>query len=615
MSAKVKAQAQRNKKLEQQAQALDGPSSSSSSSASSEDAATKKKDIRLANKDYVNLTPVGEKKDMSGPIADAYDPPAVESAWYSWWEKQGYFSPSLSPDASSSPSDPKQQFVMVLPPPNVTGRLHAGHALMSAVEDALTRWHRMNGHTTLWVPGTDHAGIATQCVVEKKLAREQKPSRLELGREAFTEEVWKWKNESGGAICHQMRRLGVSVDWTRESFTMDEPRSAAVVEAFVRLYESGRIYRATRLVNWCCALKSAISDIEVDTIEASGRTQRHVPGYDRTVLFGVIDHFGYPVIDSEEVLVVATTRLETMLGDTAVAIHPNDPRYTHLHGKFVKHPFTGRELPIICDPVLVDMGLGTGVVKVTPAHDPHDYECGKRNNLPFISILNPDGTLNEHCGPFAGMKRYDAREAVRKQLEQLGLFRERKDHTLNIPICSRTGDVIEPCLVPQWYFDVSELAARALEASETGALEIIPEFEKDSWRRWLSTPQPWCISRQLWWGHRIPAFLIWKKGEPRPDPARPDVWIVARTMEQAIERARLVLSDIESPDQLEIEQDTDVLDTWFSSGLLPFSNLGWPNTEHPDFRRFFPATLLETPSPLVSRNLRALLESNQNSSK
>lgn len=471
---------------------------------------------------------------------------------------------------------------------------------MSSVEDALARWHRMQGHETLWVPGTDHAGIATQAVVEKKLIREGRPSRLEMSREAFVEEVWKWKNESGNAICGQLKRMGISADWDRESFTLDEPRSLAVTEAFVRMYETGKIYRATRLVNWCCALRTAISDIEVDFGNFNGRKRIDIPGYERPVLVGIIDHFNYPVAGSEtgESITVATTRLETMLGDTAVAIHPDDERYKHLHGKFVKHPFDGRELPIVLDAQLVKMDVGTGCVKITPAHDHNDYECGKRHALPFINILNPDGTLNAHCGKFAGMKRFEARDAVRKELEALGLFVEQKDHELAIGLCSRTGDIIEPYLVPQWYVDVSEMAAQALEAEKTGQLTILPEFERPSWHRWLSNPVPWCVSRQLWWGHRIPAFLIWKKGEPRPDPSASEGWFVGRNAEEALSKARASLG-VDAHQELECEQDPDVLDTWFSSGLLPFSNLGWPNTEHPDFKRFFPTTLLETGSDIL----------------
>lgn len=579
-----------SKRQQRAAARLDQLAAESTADASSSSAAPSKA-IRLANKAFVNTTPVGEKKDLSGPLADAYDPPAVESAWYAWWEQQGYFQPR------SASSDDK--FVMVMPPPNVTGRLHAGHALMCSVEDAIARWHRMSGREVVWYPGTDHAGIATQAVVEAKLRREGQPDRRALGREAFVQEVWKWKDSYGSAICQQLKRMGVSADWTRESFTLDPPRSEAVVEAFVRLYDQGKIYRANRLVNWCCALQTAISDIEVDTKQFKGRERRDVPGYDRPVLFGIIDHFQYRIVGSDELITIATTRLETMLGDTGIAVHPDDPRYKHLHGRFAKNPINGREIPIVLDPVLVRMDLGTGCVKITPAHDHNDYECGLRHQLPFINILNPDGTLNDKCGKYEGMKRYDAREAIKRELEEMGLFVERKDNAMAIGVCSRSGDIIEPFQVPQWYVDVADMAAQALSAVEEGRLTIIPDFGRQSWRLWLERPQPWCISRQLWWGHRIPAYMVWKKGEPRPDPSHQDNWIIARSAEDALDRARLRLSDVESPAELEIEQDPDVLDTWFSSGLLPFSNLGWPNTESPDYQRYFPTTLLETGSDIL----------------
>lgn len=568
---------------------LDKLASEASSSSSEAASSAPSKAIRLANKNFVNTTPHGEKKDVSGAPAEAYDPPSVEAAWYAWWDKQGYFQPRQSDNS---------KFVMIMPPPNVTGRLHAGHALMASVEDALARWHRMNGREVVWYPGTDHAGIATQAVVEAKLRREERPDRRALGREAFIEEVWAWKNNSGNAICDQLRRMGVSADWSRESFTLDEPRSEAVVEAFVRLYEQGKIYRANRLVNWCCALQTAISDIEVDTKQFNGREKREVPGHKYPVVMGVMDHFNYRIVGSDELITIATTRLETMLGDTGIAIHPDDPRYKHLHGRVALNPINGREIPIVLDPILVKMELGTGCVKITPAHDHNDYECGLRHGLPFINILNPDGTLNSACGKYEGMKRYEAREAIRKELEAMSLFVERKDNPMAIGVCSRSGDIIEPYQVPQWYVDVNEMSAQALEAVNSGALNILPDYGKASWRNWLEKPQPWCVSRQLWWGHRIPAYMVWKKGDARPDSAQQDNWIIARSADEALERARARFPGVEIAD-LEIEQDADVLDTWFSSGLLPFSNLGWPNIDASDFQRYFPTTLLETGSDIL----------------
>lgn len=384
---------------------------------------TKKKEV-APKPPYVNPTPKGEKKDMSKiPFADAYDPEAVEAAWQDWWEASGFY----EGDAEAAMGRPaEEKFVMVIPPPNVTGSLHLGHGLTAAVEDTLTRWHRMKGHATLYVPGTDHAGIATQSVVEKMLMKNENKTRHDLGREEFVKKIWEWKNDYGNRITTQLRRLGSSVDWSRERFTMDEMLSKAVVEAFNRFHEKGMLYRANRLGNWSCALKSAISDIEVDHIELEGRTFLEVKTHKGNAKdpkgryeFGVLTHFAYPVEDSDEFLVVATTRLETMLGDTAVAVHPEDPRYTHLHGKHVIHPFSGRKIPIVTDPVLVDMNFGTGAVKITPAHDPNDYECGKRHNLEFITILTPDGAINHYGGEeFEGMMRYDARIAIEEALDK-----------------------------------------------------------------------------------------------------------------------------------------------------------------------------------------------------
>lgn len=340
---------------------------------------------------------------------------------------------------------------MVIPPPNVTGSLHLGHALTNAIEDTITRWNRMCGKTTLWVPGCDHAGIATQVVVEKKLWRENQLTRHDLGREKFIEKVWEWKNQKGNRIYDQLKRLGSSVDWTRASFTMDKKLYNAVIEAFVRLHENGDIYRSSRLVNWSCTLRSAISDIEVDKIEIPGRTYLSIPGYDEKIEFGVLVSFAYQVDDNDknEEIIVATTRIETMLGDTAVAVHPNDERYKHLHGKFVKHPFCSRKLPIICDE-FVEMEFGTGAVKITPAHDPNDYEVGKRHNLPFITIFNDDGYIIGDYGEFTGMKRFHCRKRITEKLKELGLYKDTINNPMVIPICSRSKDVVEPMIKPQW---------------------------------------------------------------------------------------------------------------------------------------------------------------------
>ena len=339
---------------------------------------------------------------------------------------------------------------MVIPPPNVTGSLHLGHALTNAVEDALTRYHRMKGFTTLWVPGCDHAGIATQVVVEKKIWRDEKLTRHDLGREKFIAKIWDWKNEKGSRIYDQLKRIGSSYDWSRVVFTMDPKLYRAVTEAFVRLHEFGNIYRSSRLVNWSCTLRSAISDIEVDKVEIPGRTFLSIPGYDDQVEFGVMVLFAYKVDDdSNEEVIVATTRVETMLGDTAVAVHPADQRFKLLHGKFVKHPFCSRKIPIICDE-FVDRNFGTGCVKITPAHEPNDYEVGKRHNLPFITILNDDGIIIGDCGEFTTMKRFDCRKKILEKLKELGLYKDTVNNPMVVPICSRSKDIVEPMIKPQW---------------------------------------------------------------------------------------------------------------------------------------------------------------------
>lgn len=561
-----------------------------------------KKKVAPPKPPFVNPTPKGEKKDLSKiPFADAYDPEAVEAAWQDWWEASGFY----KGDAEAAMGRPaEEKFVMVIPPPNVTGSLHLGHGLTAAVEDTLTRWHRMKGHATLYVPGTDHAGIATQSVVEKMLMKNEGKTRHDLGREEFVKKIWEWKNDYGNRITTQLRRLGSSVDWSRERFTMDEMLSKAVVEAFNQFHEKGMLYRANRLGNWSCALKSAISDIEVDYIDLEGRTflevKTHKKGNPKDPKgryeFGVLTHFAYPVEDSDEFLVVATTRLETMLGDTAVAVHPEDPRYTHLHGKHVVHPFSGRKIPIVTDPVLVDMSFGTGAVKITPAHDPNDYECGKRHNLEFITILTPDGAINHHGGEeFEGMMRYDARIAIEEALDKKGLLKGKEPNKMRLGLCSRSGDILEPMITPQWYVNCSSMAKRSTDAVRNGELKIIPAEHEKTWFQWLDNIRDWCVSRQLWWGHQIPAWFATTKAEAgkvsKNDMANNDRWIVARSEEDAKQKALEKLGC--SEDDLVLERDEDVLDTWFSSGLFPFSVMGWPDSTA-DLKAFYPTSLLET---------------------
>lgn len=487
---------------------------------------------------------------------------------------------------------PKGSFVMVIPPPNVTGSLHLGHALTNSVEDAITRWHRMHGRSALWVPGCDHAGIATQVVVEKKLWRDEKISRHDIGREKFIEKVWEWKESKGGRIYHQLKKIGSSLDWDRVSFTMDQKLCKAVTEAFCRLSEKGMIYRDKRLVNWSCSLKSAISDIEVDKVEIPGRTFLSIPGYNDKVEFGVLVSFAYQIEDTNEEIVVATTRIETMLGDTAVAVHPKDPRYAHLHGKFVKHPFVNRRLPIVLDE-MVDINFGTGAVKITPAHDPNDYEVGKRHNLPFITIFSDDGDIIGDYGKFTGMKRFDARKAVLASLKELNLYKDTQNNPMVVPICSRSKDIVEPLIKPQWYVKCTEMAVNAAEAVRSGELKIIPESQTKIWYHWMEGIRDWCISRQLWWGHRIPAYkieFINPSDEPK-DLHEEDYWIVGRNSDEAEKNAGKKFNL--TKDKFKLHQDEDVLDTWFSSGLFPFSVFGWPD-ETDDLKHFYPTTLLET---------------------
>lgn len=489
---------------------------------------------------------------MSNEMPKAYDPRETEQRLYDWWESKGYFTPTLDPN--------KKPFTIVIPPPNVTGELHHGHAMFVAFEDLLIRWHRMKGEAALWLPGTDHAGIATQNVVEKALLK-QGVSRKEIGREEFVERVWEWKAEYGGIITRQIRRLGASVDWTRERFTMDEQLSRAVREAFVRMYEKGLIYRGPRLVNWCPKDESAISDLEVDHDDVQGK----------------LYHVKYPIEGEPGVFVtVATTRPETMLGDTAVVVHPEDGRYTDLVGKFAILPPLGRRLPIIADES-VDRTFGTGAVKVTPAHDPTDYELGMKHNLPFINIMNLDATINENGGKYAGMDRYAARKQLVEDLERDGYIQKIEDYTISIGTCQRCHTVIEPLISTQWFVKTKPLAEPSIEAVRTGKIKIVPQRFEKIYYQWMENIRDWCISRQLWWGHRIPVWYA-------PDGSM----FCARNEADAYMQARAKFGD-----EVTLEQDPDVLDTWFSSGLWPFSTLGWPDDTE-DLRYFYPTSVLET---------------------
>jgi len=527
-------------------------------------------------------TPPGEKKDMSAEMAAAYDPAAVESAWNAWWERRGFF--AADPTKAKGAVESKR-FIMVIPPPNVTGSLHLGHTLTGAIEDSLTRWHRMCGDITLWVPGTDHAGIATQSVVERLLYKTEKLTRHDLGREKFLERVWAWKEKNGNRICTQLRRIAASVDWTRERFTMDKLLARAVEEAFIRFHDQGLIYRDNRLVNWCPHLRTALSDLEVDHEDIPGKTYLSIPGYDDKVEVGILCEFKYMLKDSGDFLVVATTRLETMLGDTAVAVHPEDDRYKAFVGKPLVHPFfPDRKMVVVAD-AMVDREFGTGCVKITPAHDPNDFKCGVRHGLEQISIFSEAGRINERGGPFAEQHRFEARKSVEEALKKKGLWVGKKSHAMRLGLCSRSKDIIEPYLKPQWWMNCKDLANRSVEAVRQGELKIVPEFHHQTWYHWLENIQEWCISRQLWWGHRIPAYRVTHPEQPA------ETWFTGRSMEEAVQKAETKLG----AKGVKLEQDEDVLDTWFSSGLFPFSVFGWPDTEgNDDFNAFFPTSLLET---------------------
>jgi len=487
-------------------------------------------------------------------MATRYDPSQVEDRLYRWWEARGYFRPEQQ--LASGLADPhKAPFVISMPPPNVTGALHMGHALTSALEDLMIRYHRMQGHPTLWVPGTDHAGIATQNVVERKLAAEGL-SRQEIGREKFVAEVWKWKEAYHARITKQQRRLGVSCDWTRERFTLDNGLSRAVRTAFKQLYDKGLIYRGTYLVNWCPRCGSAISDLEVEHKEELGKLYT----------------FRYPLADGNGYLPVATTRPETILGDTAVAVHPDDDRYKAYVGKEALVPMLNRHIPIIAD-AYVDREFGTGALKVTPAHDPNDYEIGKRHGLAFINILNEDGTLNENAGPYVGLTREAARRKLWEDMRAAGLVIGEEDYSHSVGHCQRCGTVIEPLLSTQWFVKIKPLAEPALAAVKEGRTQIIPRRFEKIYFNWLEGIRDWCISRQLWWGHRIPVWYCDDCGKETVAVETP-------------QRCAHCGSD-------HIRQEEDVLDTWFSSGLWPFSTLGWPE-ETEDYRRYYPTSVLET---------------------
>ncbi len=485
------------------------------------------------------------------PLAKSYNPRKVEQKWYAFWEKNDFF--------RADNSSKKPRYCIVIPPPNVTGSLHMGHALQHTLHDILIRWKRMSGLNTLWLPGTDHASIAVHYVLDKELNRENQ-SRFDLGREEFLRRAWEWKKSSGGTILNQMRRLGVSCDWSRERFTMDEQLSNAVQEVFIRLYEEGLIYRGEYIVNWCPRCKTAISDLEVTYEPTRGK----------------LWYIRYPLVDGSGFVSIATTRPETMLGDTAVAVHPDDDRYKQLVGKKVLLPVMNREIPVIADS-FVDSEFGSGVVKVTPSHDPHDYEAGMRHRLPRVTVIDDSGTMTESAGPYAGMDRFICRKKLVERLSGEGFLLKAENHEHNVGQCDRCSAIVEPKISIQWYLKVQTLAKPAIDAVEDGRIKFIPDSFKKRYFEWMYNIHDWCISRQLWWGHRIPAWYC--------DAC--EAVIVSRTTPSACSKC-----------EGSLRQETDILDTWFSSALWPFSTLGWPE-DSADLRTFYPTDVLITGPDII----------------
>ena len=487
-------------------------------------------------------------------LPKAYDFKATESRIYAMWEAGGFFKPHNDPNKPDFDPNVKP-FVISIPPPNVTGELHIGHAMFVSVEDLMIRYHRMKGYSTLWVPGSDHAGIATQLMVERDLLKNDEVTREELGRDKFVERTWEWKHKYGGMIYNQIRRLGASCDWDRERFTLDEGLSRAVREAFVRLYEKGLIYRGPRLINWSPGLKTAVSDLEVEYSE------------EQATLY----YFKYMIAGSDEFIPVATIRPETILGDTAVAVHPEDERFKKFIGKKAIVPILGREIPVIADDY-VSMEFGTGALKITPGHDPNDYAIAQRHNLPIISMLDKEAKVNENGGKYQGQDRVDARKNIWADMKAAGLVIKTEPYTTTIPRSQRGGEIVEPMISEQWFVKMESLASKGLDAVRTGQIKIVPERFEKVYYNWLDNIKDWCISRQLWWGHRIP---VWYCPDHHMTVAREDPTQCATCGSK------------------EIHQDDDVLDTWFSSGLWPFSTLGWPE-QTPDLKYFYPTSYMET---------------------
>ena len=484
---------------------------------------------------------------MSRELPKTYDPSQVEDRLYQFWLDGGYF--------HAEPDPKKKPYTIVIPPPNITGQLHMGHALDETLQDILIRYRRMQGYAALWVPGTDHASIATEAKIVNAM-KEEGLTKADLGRDGFLERAWAWKRQYGGRIVEQLKKLGSSCDWDRERFTLDDGCSEAVKEVFVRLYEQGLIYQGERIINWCPHCKTSISDAEVEYEEQAGHFW----------------HLRYPLTDGSGWVQLATTRPETMLGDTAVAVNPNDERYQSIIGKTVTLPLVGREIPVVADEY-VDMEFGTGVVKITPAHDPNDYEVGRRHDLPIIKVMNDDATMTADCGKYAGMERYAARKSIVADLEEQGYLVKIEDHTHNVGTCYRCGTTVEPMISKQWFVKMAPLSGPALDCVKNGEIKLIPERMNKIYYNWMENIKDWCISRQLWWGHRIPAYYCEDCGEVMV--SKEDVHTCTKC------------------GSTHIHQDEDTLDTWFSSALWPFSTLGWPN-ETEDLKYFYPTSTLVT---------------------
>ncbi|XP_054013458.1 valine--tRNA ligase-like [Hylaeus anthracinus] len=524
----------------------------------------------LRSKSYCKYCYNGCRTQSISDFPATFKSKDAEDKWYSVWEKNGYFAMKGSE---------KDAFKMVLPPPNITGTLHIGHALTVTIQDVLARWYRMKGHPVMWIPGLDHAGIATQMMIEKYLWKTKGVTKSDIGKEQFLSIIWEWKNQKEDTIKSQLKALGASLDWSKEYFTMNENYNNAVIEAFVTLNDKNLLYRKKDLINWSPALHSTISDIEVDVRYIAAKTDLHVPGYEKKITFGEIAHIAYPVENTNDEIVVATTRPETLFGDVAIAVHPDNEIYAKYIGQNVWHALRETYIPVIADS-LVDKNFGTGALKITPAHDQLDYTIATNHQLDIIQVIDENGNITDAGNQFKGLPRFIAREKVLNELSNRGLLKGIHEHKMCLRICSRSQDIVEYMLKEQWFLKTKDMAQKAMNAVKEGHLKIVPTIHEESWYNWLSNIRDWCISRQLWWGHRIPAYYVTIGDKTE--------WIVARSENDA----QLIAQNKYGRD-LKLNQDQDVLDTWFSSGIVPFAMLDWPKKTE-DFKKYYPLTLMET---------------------